>query len=175
MEVRWSLCESDTVEVIFECDAEPEYYSVKKFIAMYGEDALPERDKPQELLGIEPYYEYWNAAFDLVNAWAKYQGKRKLYANYVGENTRHRVEQVIAKSYGGDINKLVRHLRRLSMLVSGALGDFYAQCRKYGMPSVDAMWLRMHLLEDKHYRSLRSKCQRRRDKNKPPTPLNELL
>lgn len=174
MEVRWSLCDSDTVEVIFESGAEPEYYSVKEFAAIYGEDALPERNDPQEL-DAELYSEYWAAALRLVNAWAKYQGKRKLYANYVCEDTRRRVEHVVIRNYGGDISKLLRHEHGLAVVLNYALADFRYQCRKYKVEPVNIVWLGLHLQEDRHYKSLRGKCQRRRDKNKPPTPLNELL
>ena len=163
-----------TVVVFIEGEEEPEWYTTEEFVNMYGEDALPKK-KTQEELDAESYAEYWDAAIELVNAWAKYQAKRKLFANYMNEETRHRVEHVVVKSYGNDPNRLKRHTRRLYLLVQEALEVFWYHCRIYGIEPISMMWLRMHLLEDKNYKSLREKCRRKMKASKQPISLYELI
>ena len=173
MNIRWSVYDDNIIEVFYDEGTDPEIYTVEEFIARYGEDALPDRDESD--VGVESYYEYWDLALKLVNAWAKYQAKRKLYANYVSEDTRHRVENVIIRNYGGDVGRLLRHEHSLVVIVYRILADFQAQCRKYKVASVDVIWLKLHLCEDKQYKSIRGKCQRRMNKNRPPVPIYELL
>lgn len=174
MDTRWSVCDDNIIEVFYENGVDPEIYTVKEFIAIYGEDALPDRDEPKDG-SADYYYEYWAAALKLVNAWAKYQGKRKLYANYTCEDTRHIVEHVVIRNYGGDVSKLLRHEHSLVVILNYALADFQCQCRIYKVDSIDIVWLRLHLQEDKHYKKMRGKCQRRMNKNTPPVPIYELL
>ena len=174
VEVRWSAYDDNTVEVFYREGADPDIYTVKEFIAIYGEDALPDRDEANDE-GADHYYEYWASMLNLVNAWAKYQGKRKLYINNDGENTRPRMEHVIIRYYDGDVGKLLRHEHSLIAQVNRALADFKLQCSKYDVESVNIMWLGLHLLEDRNYKSLRGKCQRRMNKNRPPVPIYELL
>ena len=174
MEVRWSAYDDNTVEVFYREGADPDIYTVKEFIAIYGEDALPERNDSQ-VSDAELYSEYWAAALRLVNAWAKYQSKRKLYINNDSEDARPRVEHVIIRYYDGDVGKLLRHEHSLIAQVNRALADFKLQCSKYDVESVNIVWLGLHLQEDKNYKSLRDKCQWRMNKNRPPVPIYELL
>ena len=175
MNIRWSAYDDNTVEVFYREGVDPDIYTVEQFIAVYGEDALPSVTSLAEFDVVDDYSEYWSAAIDLVNAWARFQGKRKLYGNSDREGARYKVEHVIIRYYDGDVGKLLRHEHSLAVALNYALVGFERQCSRYNVGSVNIVWLELHLQEDRHYKSLRAKCQRRRDKNKPPTPLNELL
>lgn len=163
----------DTVVVFFEDREEPDWYSVEEFIAAYGEEALPE-PKIDDLQN-ESFAEYWSAAIELINAWANYQAKRKLYANAICEETTHRVADVIAKNYDNDLQRLKRQTTKFFVLVDENLGIFRYNCRVYGVESVDMEWLKVHLFDKKDYRRVRDKCKRRKAANKPPVSLHELV
>lgn len=165
--------DKDTVVVFFEDREDPDWYSVEEFIAAYGEEALPE-SKVDDLQN-ESFAEYWDAAIELVNAWANYQAKRKLYVNATCDETVHRVADVIAKSYDNDLRRLKRQAAKFFTLVDEGLDIFRYYCRVYGMEPVDIMWLRTHLFDKKDYRRVRDKCKRRKAANKSPVSLYELI
>lgn len=117
--------------------------------------------------------EYWQAAFDVVDTWAQYQGTKKLEINLKYEETRHRVQHVEDKYYGGSRYRLQERVRKLSAEVNVALSTYDDCCAECGVDSVSREWLFDHLKESKHYASYRGKIQRR-IKNPTKFPLKSL-
>lgn len=149
-------------------------YPVDEFIAMYGEDSPPESQLANQP-DIDSFLEYWEAAINLVNAWAAYQAKRKLFANASCGATRHRVQLVIDGHYGGNLDNLEKAIMRLYADVEKCLGIFAYYCRLHKLEPIGITWLRRHLLEGKNYKAIRDKCRRKMSSGKEPVSLNELV
>ena len=117
---------------------------------------------------------YWSVALDLVNAWATYQGKKKLLVNASHDETRHMVWGIIVDKYGGNLTNLERHKTELSIKVDETLYLFQKACVKAGVETVSREWLYRNLRDGKSYNSLRQKCRRRMQAGKPPQSLKKL-
>lgn len=120
------------------------------------------------------YTGYWQAALVVVNAWSKYQGRKKLEINSSYPETDHKVAPVVDRYFGGSKSKLRDRVQELSEAVDLTLVDFALKCREYGVESVSRDWLYRNLIDVKAYASLRGKIKRRMGKNKPPASLKNL-
>lgn len=118
---------------------------------------------------------YWYKAIELIYAWAKYQRKKKLWANATSKETYHKVKYIIDNFYGGDIKRLVRHKNALSDDVDDKVKSFNEVCAVQGVKPINREWLFHNLKESKDYDSLRKKCTRRYNKNKASEPLEDLI
>ena len=150
-------------------------------LPVFEDYSFEEKDDPRTLQFIEAadvdeeIFSYWTLALDLINVWASYQSKKKLYINATTQETQHKVWDVIVKTYNGDLRRLARHRDELSEKVDEALFDFRESCVRHGMPVITRKWLSTHLQDSRSYSAVRQKCRRRLEAEKPPQPLKDLL
>ena len=118
--------------------------------------------------------EYWQLAGELINAWAQYQAKKKLFVNATHEETWHKVWDVIVKNYDGDVRRVRRHEQKLSIQVDIKLNNFDRICGKFKVEPVSRQWLYENLKDSKDYASYRGKCDRRKAFIKPAESLKDI-
>lgn len=173
--MRILLNSDDKTHITVVDNGKSEHYSTEVFAAMYGSDA-DTLVKPSEGAAaiMTEYPDYWGAAIALINAWSEYQWKRKLHINVTCGTTNQRVLDTIDKYYGGKLQLLEKDVRNLYADVCKKIIIFQHYCEKYQLATVDTMWLRENLTRDNEYRSLRGKCQRRKDAGKMPASLREI-
>ena len=121
------------------------------------------------------YERYWNVAYDLVRVWGQYNGVKKLYYNATHSETRHRVWHVVAKHYGGSVNRVKEREYDLDCQVDACLCGFDSTCMDFGINSVSRDWLYDNLKCSADYASLRGKIERRRNKDAKPVSLKTLM
>ena len=84
---------------------------------------------------------YWGTMSVLLETMSDYNGKFKLYKNYMDPLTRSRVEDVVREYYRGDLNRL-RHVIELKETTLGSqLDRFNMFCRLYGFEPISCKWL----------------------------------
>ena len=118
---------------------------------------------------------FWTAALALLNTWSEYRSKAKLYFNATHDETRRAVWDVIVKSYGGSVDRLLDHEGELSELVNFKLKTFNDLCDMFEVDTVSRQWLYDNLKDKNDYGPLRDKIKRRLSKNKPAQSLRELV
>lgn len=117
--------------------------------------------------------EYWQAALDLVDAWASYQRAKKAEINSSYSETRFKVSGVIDEYWGGD-SKLHKSVNSRSSLVDMSLESFFHQCARVGVDPVTRDWLYHNLRESRDYERYRGKIKRRLARTRPAVSLREL-
>lgn len=166
----------DLSMVTIETNGDFESYSVDEFAEMYGEDCLEiAEDKAPDQPDIDSFLEYWQIAITLVNTWAKYQAKRKLFANATCSETCHTVQSVIDRCYRGNVDNLEKHVKSLYHEVEKFLGIFMYYCRLHKVEPIGIIWLNGHLVQNRDYKKIRENCKRKMDLGKEPCSLCEFI
>lgn len=164
------LLQNDGTVFVFHYDdddgREPEIMTIDEFTATYGEDSLPIVVEAEVI----SHEDYWLLAIDLIDAWAKYQAKKKLCINAQHKETAGKVANVVQK-YGGTIEAIGEQRDRLSKIVDERVYMFEQACSFFRISSVDRSWLFNNLREAKDYRNYRRKCRRRLKCNEIAAPL----
>ena len=149
-----------------------------KVISEFDDDyAFEERDDERTLRTevVIDVAVFWTAALALLNTWSEYRSKAKLYFNATHDETRRAVWDVIVKSYGGSVDRLLDHEGELSELVNFKLKTFNDLCDMFEVDTVSRQWLYDNLKDKNDYGPLRDKIKRRLSKNKPAQSLRELV
>lgn len=117
---------------------------------------------------------FWRAALDVVNEWASYQRVKQLLINATHSETRHKVQKVVDKYYGGSIKQLRDTEAYRSKKVDMALQSFLRLCERHDVRPVDRDWAYHKLRDKKDYGRYRAKIKRRLDKSAPAQSLWDL-
>ena len=117
---------------------------------------------------------YWKRALEVVNAWSKYQAKKKLFQDANNPETAHRVREVVEKYYGGDAERISFSVNKTRNQFRQALRDFQGTCKVSEVEAIDVAWLEEHVTNAKAAGSLRGKIKRRLNKKAPIVALSEI-
>lgn len=121
---------SDDKEYVYVDDT---IYSVKDFIIMYGEDALPRENKGEQQ---DPYYNYYYDAFlNLLEDLGKFAHAYKLLKNAEAENN-PQVNKVRDKYYQSN-DKLAREVSRRRTRCQSAVKILDVESQALGFPPMN--------------------------------------
>lgn len=84
---------------------------------------------------------YWVAMSVLLETMSDYNGKFKLYKNYMDPLTRSRVEYVVREYYRGDLERLRHTIKLKKATLENQLDRFNVLCRIYGFELISCKWL----------------------------------
>ena len=85
--------------------------------------------------------EFWSLWMDVIDVWAKYQSKNKLYDNAISDETYFKVENVVAKYYGGRPSRILDHCKELFLQVSELVRELNCDLVERGFRTINIPWL----------------------------------
>lgn len=85
--------------------------------------------------------EFWSLWTDVVDLWVKYQSKNKLYDNAISDETYFKVENVVAKYYGGRPSRILDHCNELYLQVSELVRELNCDLVERGFRTIGIPWL----------------------------------
>ena len=80
--------------------------------------------------------EFWSLWADVVDLWVKYQSKNKLYDNAISDDTYFKVENVVAKYYGGRPSRILDHCNDLYLQVTELIRELNCDLVERGFRSI---------------------------------------
>ena len=114
---------------------------------------------------------YWIFAKEIIDLWMHYQTTKKLFVNFTHDETKHMVEHVVNKYYGGDAARVQDAEKMFEKRLNAKLARFEVFCQNLGVKPLTKDWLYHHIRDGKAAAKYRKKISAALKKDAPPEHL----
>ena len=119
--------------------------------------------------------EFWSLWTDVVDLWVKYQSKNKLYDNAISDETYFKVENVVAKYYGGRPSRILDHCNDLYLQVTELIRELNCDLVERGFRTIDIPWLVNNVGTKEQRENVRNEIKAKLKGLKDPVDLVDLI